>query len=238
MKKFSFLSLSIFVVAVCACISCGYLLSTVLDASGFLSTANVTIEQQTVYAVSMNSSSVKKEVEAQAESLKSQNGAGYVLEYENRHHIIASVYANKNDAELVKNNLKNSGTACEILAITLLTNKIDGTFDANEKTILSNCLKAKFDCFEKLYDVAISLDTGVFDKTKAKLECNSIYSSFVSTKANFDAFFKEKNLDEIESSLKTIETHLSNLISENYSSTAQTFPSLIKHTYCQILFCA
>ena len=104
--------------------------------------------------------------------------------------------------------------------------------------MLSNGIKSSVETFKNLYDVAISLDTSIFDKTKAKIECNTIYSNNVSIKANFDTYFKDTkddNLKKLQITLTRTNDCLSNLISENYDTQTQTFSSLIKQTYCEIL---
>lgn len=236
MKKFSFLSLAILVVGFCACISCSYFISNVLLSAGLFSNTNfVSTESQTVFAISMSDSATKEELNEGKLLLESQNGAGYIYKKDDKFCLLSSVYQNKADAELVKNNLSSQNVSCEILTIEIPAINISGNFSNEEKAVLMQCLKAKTETFKKLYDVAISLDTTLLDITKAKLECNQIYSSLISTKANFETMFKDKNLVQVETSLKTIESHLSNLISENFENENQTFSSLIKLTYCKIL---
>ena len=239
MKKFSVLSFFIFVVAICSCISCGYLISTaIVTSSLFQYTSVVSSDSQNLYAISMASSTSENDLTSQKENLQSQNGAGYIYEKDGNFYLIASIYENYNDAELVKNNLKTNGIEAEILTITLDTIQIEGNFTVDEKTMLSNGIKSSVETFKNLYDVAISLDTSVFDKTKAKIECNTIYSNNVSIKANFDTYFKDTkddNLKKLQSTLTKTNDYLSNLISENYDTQTQTFSSLIKQTYCEIL---
>ena len=171
--------------------------------------------------------------------MQAQNGAGYVFKQDDKFYLLASVYENLNDAELVKNNLQTGGTDCEIVCITLPTISVEGNFSNDEKNVLANCLKAKMDIFKKLYDVSISLDTNLLDATKAKLECNSIYSFAVTTKANFDTCFGTQNdnatLKNLQQTLEKINSTLENLINEKYESANQTFSSLIKLSYCKIL---
>lgn len=239
MKKFSILSLLLMIVGLCACVSCGYLISTAIVTSNlFQYSSVVSCDDQTVYAISMTSGTTEAELSSSKQELQTQNGAGYIYEKDDKFYLIASIYENFNDAELVKNNLQTSGVKTEILTIVLEKSMVEGNFSADEKTILTNCLKSKIETFKNLYDVAISLDTNVFDKTKAKLECNTIYSENVSTKANFDTFFKQSNntsIQSLQSTLTATNNCLSNLISENYDTTTQTFSSLIKQTYCKIL---
>ena len=235
MKKFSILSFLIFITSVCACVSVGYLVSSSLVTFGLIGTS-VASPEQIVYAISLGKSETSDGLKEEKQNLQTQNGAGFILEFDGNFHCIASVYENKNDAQKVQENLKSTGTESEILTITLSAISVEGNFSTDEKNVLSSCLKANFETYKKLYDVAISLDSGVFDITKAKLECNNIYSAFISTKVNFETLFKGKNMQKTTKNLQNIENALSNLISENYSSANQTFSSLIKETYCKVLF--
>lgn len=240
MKKFSFLTLSILVLGLMACISCGYLISTgLVNSNLFQFTSVVSFDKQTVYAISMAKSQLKNEIEAQKNDLQSKTGAGYIYEKGNYFYLIASLYENINDAELVKNNLKTNNIETEIINIELENLKIEGSFSPEEKSVLTSAIKADYDTFRSLYDVAISLDTGLFDKTKAKLECNAVYSNHVSTKSNFETMFKKttnKNLLSLQKQLEQTNEILSDLINEKYNTNNQDFSSLIKFCYCKILF--
>ena len=236
MKKFSIISFLMVFIGLCTCVSCGYFFSNILISSGlFSNTSLVSTEKQTVYAISMSKNESMEEVSKAKAELQSKNGAGFVYESENYFHLIASIYENKADAELVKNNLSSQSISCEVLTIELPSKNLEGNFANSEKTVLLDCLKAKFQTFKKLYDVAISIDTKVVDATNAKLQCNNIYSSFMETKTNYETVFKNKNLESVSSSLELIETQLSNLINEKYECENQSFSSLIKLTYCKIL---
>ncbi len=206
-----------------------------LISSGLFSTTSVNFNSQTVYAISLFSSTNKDEVENLKAQLQSENGAGYIYETDGTYHLLASIYQNKSDAELVRNNLSLQNVESEILTIETPAYNIEGDFSNDEKSILNDCITANFEIYKKLYDIAISLDTEVFDTIKAKLECNTIYSSLVSTKTNFETLFSDKALTEIADNLENIEELLSNLISENVENENQTFSSLIKLTYCKIL---
>lgn len=238
MKKFSLLSLLCFVFGLCACVSCGYLISTAVVSSNLFQYAlSVEVEEQTLYAISMAKSETKSDITQNCESLQMQNGAGFVYEEDKQFYLLASVYENSNDAEKVKNNLKANNESVEVVKLKMTKTKIEGNFSTEEKNILTNAIKSDVEIFKQLYDVAISLDTDVFDITKAKLECNNIFSNHVATKTNLETFFKNKSKD-IEKLQKNMENDnkiLSDLINEKYESENQTFSSLIKLSYCKIL---
>lgn len=240
MKKVSLLTTIIFVLGFITCLSCGYLLSTaIISSSLFQYTSVINFEQQTVYAISVANSNQQESLLSQQNSLQSKNGAGYIYQMDQTYHLIASIYENINDAELVKNNLKTSGIDCEIKTISLQSKQIEGNFSSDEKSVLTTCAKSKFDIFKKLYDVSISLDTCLIDEKQAKLECNSIYSTNISNKANFDTYFSSQinnsSLKELNNDLERTNTMLFELITESFDNNKQTLSSLIKETYCKIL---
>lgn len=233
MKK---LSVVMFVVCICLCISCAQLISNVILSTVGYSTA-ISSQYQSVYALCLHKNEDKSDVEEKKETLQAQNGAGFVYQKDGNYYLIASIYENINDAEHVKNNLKSSGTDSEILTIKLDDIKIEGSFSSDEKTILNNCIKSKYEIFQKLYDVVVSLDTNLIDKSKAKLSLSEIFSSTVALKTNFETVFSQ-NIEEINLLKKQLSNscqQLSNLVSEQYDSNNQTFSSLIKLCYCKIL---
>lgn len=237
MKKFSIISLLIVLLGIFCCVSCGYLLSSAIIIN-LQSTATLTNAEQTVYAISTYSSKSLDEVKAQVVNLQKDGGAGFVYEYKDEYRLIASIYENLPDAEKVKKNFETTGKNVEILSITLASTKIEGNFESDEKSILQLCLKARIENYKSLYDVAISLDTNVFDESKAKIECNNIFSNHISKKTNFETFFKNAStsaLKSLEKQLKNSYDALQNLVDEKYENQSQTYSSLIKLTYCKIL---
>lgn len=233
MKKFSFV-LFVFL-SICLCISCGQLISTAILTT-FGQSTTISTQNQIVYALSTRKSPLKSDIENQVSLLQSQNGAGFVFEQNEYFFLIASIYENVNDAELVKNNLKTNGVSSEILTISLKKQTIEGNFSADEKMLLNEALNANFETFKSLYDTAISLDTGVFDKAKAKLSCSEIYSKLIATKTKLESVFdKNKQIDDLKKELDEACEILSELICENFESQNQTYSSLIKLSYCKIL---
>lgn len=237
MKKFSILSILIFLFGICTCVSCGYFISSaVLSSFGFGS--SVASQSQKFYAISVLKSDNRAEIEASTAQLQAQNGAGFIFEDDSSFYLLASIYENVNDAQLVKTSLKASGIVAEIIEINTQNIEIKGNFTTEEKTIISQAIKANFEAYKKLYDVSVSLDTGLCDKTNAKLECNKVYSAVITQIANLNSFFKENSprISDLKSQLEKTSMLLSNLNNEEYSSKSQTFSSLVKETYCKILF--
>lgn len=234
MKKF--LSFSMFVTSVALCVSIGYLLSTLLLASGVLQTSTVAQNSQGLYAIYLEKADNEKDLLEAKAVLQSQDGAGYILKQADTFYLLASVYDNKSDAELVKKRLANDKVESEILKIVPSTQNINGAFSQSEKEILDSCTKAPMQIYKSLFDIAVSLDTNVKDKTEAKLLCNEVYSSFITVKTNFETFLGDRKLDSVAQKLEKMEQTLSALTAEKYETQNQTFSSLVKLTYCTLLF--
>ena len=237
MKKFSILSVLIFIVAACTCISCATLASSFLLTTGIFSgTSALSTPQQNFYAISMCSAANLEDLQEQKLQLQSQGAAGYIIFKDNEYYLLASLYDNRPDAELVKNNLHSQNVESEILELSVAGEKFSGNFAQQEKEVLQNCLKSTATTYKLLYDVAISLDTAVFSLAEAKLQCNNIYSSAVATKTNFESFFSDEALKPLADKLSFNTKVLEKLTKEEYETETQNFSSLIKLTYFRLLF--
>jgi len=238
MKKFSIFSVFAFLLTIAICLSCGYLFSNILISTNIFQFAStIESESKTFYALTTASAKTQTELVSSKTTLQSQNGAGIIFEQDGLFHLIASIYENLPDAQKVQTNLKTQNISTEIIKIQIDSTSLDGNFSTEETAILNACINCKFELFKSLYDIAISLDTNVFDIKKAKLECNNIFSKHIESKTNLETFFKNSNneIKNLKSQLENISIHLSNLISENTECDTQTFSSLIKYTYCKIL---
>ena len=239
MKKSAIFNIFIIIITFGVCVSVAYLLSlTLISASGGAN--SVAISKQKVYALSFKTGTKTDDFSASKFELQSKGGAGFLFEQDEQIFLLASVYENQTDAKKVKQNLASNGISSNVIEISLPSKKISGAFSSNEKEILLKAIKSDFDIYQKLYDISISLDTLVCDLSKAKLDCSDVYASLVSTKSNFESFFKNKlsneNFSKIQENLEKSEEFLSNLVSEKKDTKSQSFSSLIKFTYCKILF--
>lgn len=237
MKKFPYFSTFAVTLGVLLCISVGYFISTcIVSTNLFQLTKKVESAQTSYYALSIYSDASKENLEMVKEEFQKQNCAGYIFERD-KFYLIASVYKNANDAELVKNNLNLNGYSAEVIKIDLSPISLEGNFSSQEEEILRLALSCNDKIFESLYDISISLDTEIYGETEAKLKVNEAYSTFMTTKNNFETIFKNSHLNDIEklrNEFERVEVILEDLTSENLEN-AQTYSSLIKNTYCKIL---
>ena len=198
MKKFPYFVTFSALLALLTCISFGYLISTlIVSANLFQTTQKVESGQNTYYLLSVYSAESLEEAENKLENFSDTNFGLYIYESDGSYHIIASCYKNNNDAELVKSNLKTNGIEAEILKIKKESVVLEGSFSSNEELILKDCLSTTNNIYNNLYDITVSLDTGVTDEVSAKLKINEVYSNFLTTKNNFETLFSASANSEI-----------------------------------------
>ena len=237
MKKFPYFTTFAVTLSVLLCVSIGYFISTcIVSTNLFQLTKKVESAQTSYYALSIFSSDSEEDLNAVKSEFQNKNCAGYIFKSD-KFYLVASVYKNINDAELVKNNLNVNGYNAEVIKINIPTFYLEGNFSSQEEEILRLALNCKDKIFENLYDISISLDTQIISETEAKLKVNETYSSFETTKNNFETIFKSSHLNDIEKlrdEIERVEEILENLTKENLEEN-QTYSSLIKITYCKIL---
>ena len=198
MKKFPYFATFSVVLALLTCVSIGYLLSTfIVSANLFQVAQKVESGQNTYYLLSVYSAESLEEAENELENFSDTNFGLYIYENDDAYHIIASCYKNNNDAELVKSNLKTNGIEAEILKLTKPSIILEGNFSESEENVLKESLAVADSVFQSLYDITVSLDTGVTDEVTAKLKINEVYSNFLTKKNNFETLFKVNTNSDI-----------------------------------------
>ena len=221
MKKFPYFITFSVTLLLLTCVSIGYLLSTIIvSANLFQSTERVDGGQNTYYLLSIFSSQNLSEVQAE---VAPENYADYVYKEGETYHLIVSCHKNQGDAELVKNSLTSSGKNVEILKIKKENITIEGNFSAKEEDILKNSILIASKIFDDLYDLSVSIDTGLDSEMTAKLKVNEIYSNFLANKNNFETLFERSSLAEIEmikDNYEKIDVMLSSLSQESSLSKA------------------
>ena len=103
---------------------------------------------------------------------------------------------------------------------------------------MQKALTIAYISYQNLYDIAISLDTGVYNETSARLAVNAVHSSISMAFDDYQTLFSEndnKIFKKIESSLKNIQRISTVLCSGVKLSDKQTYSSLIKYRYLEIL---
>ena len=139
----------------------------------------------------------------------------------------------------MQNSIKiNQNIESEIFLVKFRSYTINGSFNGEEKKVLQKALNSAQTYYSSLYDIAISLDTGVSNETSAKLAINSASQSLATTYANFHTLYPNvlsSPYKEIDDLMKNLVGISQQLCSGEKISSDQTYPSLIKYRYFEIL---
>ena len=202
-------------------------------------TESISAPSYTVYLISLSKSQLKKESISRAKDFQTLGAGGYIWEEDKYYHVITSAYLNKNDAQLVQNNIKlNYALESELLSIQIKEHTIYGSFDAEEKKTLSKALGSCMAFYQNVYDISISLDTGVFDEMSAKIAVNDAYQTLATTFANFNTHYPEpvpENLDGLKTLVNSAVKIGQDLASGEKDNQNQPYSSLLKYRYIEML---
>lgn len=203
------------------------------------SAENVWSNEFEIYMLSLSKSQVEQEAKTIASDYRKLGAGGYIWKNGEYYHVVSSGYANKNDAELVQNSIKiNQNLESEIFSVKFKSYSLNGTFTGDEKKVFQKALNSCQTFYTSLYDIAISLDTGVYNEISAKLAVNSASQTLATTYANFNTLYP--------TSVSSPYAHINNLnekavklsqklCSGERISTDQTYSSLIKYRYLETL---
>ena len=193
----------------------------------------------TFYTISFDKALSEKSAQSLATDYQKLGGSGYVIEHEEYFYILSSSYLNKNDAQLVQNSIKTNQNI-ETTMIELKANSINFniSLDSEEKKVFQKALNAFENAYKLLFDIAISLDTLVYNEVSARLAINSAFSTINTIASDFDILFgevEEENIKTLNSYLKLLTQTMQKLCSGLTISKEQTLSSLIKYRYCEII---
>lgn len=192
-----------------------------------------------LYLLSLSKSQVEKEEMTLAEDYRLIGAGGFVWKNENYYHVISSAYSNKNDAILVQNSIKtNQNLDSEIITISFESKEIIGNFSSEETKVLTKALNCFQEYYLSIYDIAISLDTSVYNEISARLAVNNIHNNLATTIANFETIYKDNyvgNIKILHDALKKASQTSQALCSGLTINTNQTYSSLLKYRYLEML---
>jgi len=235
-KKIFIISL-ISVLLVACLIVANYLSLSLIKTNS--SAESVSSNEFEIYMLSLSKSQVENEVKTIAPDYRKIGAGGYIWKKGEYYHVVSSAYANKNDAELVQNSIKlNQNLDSEIFTIKFKTYTINGSFNGEEKKVIQKALNATQAFYTSLYDIAISLDTGVYNEISAKLAVNNASQTLATTYANFNTLYPKSPSSPYNNINKLNETSVKlsqKLCSGERISDGQTYASLIKYRYLETL---
>ena len=218
-KKVKFMFL-LFLCSVIIFVGCFFVFSK-YDVVGALSLNKYLLfDEVKYYAVSLYSADDFSSIANEVSTVKLQDGAGYVLKYSNKYHLIANIYSTKIDAENVVNN--NANIDANILEIKLSRLIISKSFSNQGINALKQGLGLVNRAYDKLYKICISLDRGEILDAEAKQKLQVFKETCQEEKESFNLVF-QNNFESIVSRVKIFQSEvISNismiLISQNTSS--------------------
>lgn len=183
-------------------------------------------------------SQVKSEAQSRASDFQKIGGGGFIWEQEDYFYVVSSVYANKNDAVLVQNSVKtNQGFDSEIITVKFKSFSINGNFSADEKKVLTKALNCFYEYYLSIYDVAISLDTHVYNEISARLAVNNAHNTLNNTVDDFNTIFTNPNtsIEVISVALNQALEESKKLCGGTLENSSQTYPSILKYRYTAVL---
>lgn len=219
------------------CLACAYYLSILLVKTDS-STDSVTQNSFEVYMLSLGKSQLESEAQTRASDFQSIGGGGFVWKQEDYYHIISSIYANKNDALLVQSSVKaNQGLESEIISVNFKSLTLSGSFSQEEKKVLLKALGSFYEYYLNIYDIAISLDTLVYNEISARLSVNEVHNSLNVAIDNFNTLFSSPagELARLSSALSSALQESQKLCSGTLENSTQTYSSLLKYRYTKVL---
>lgn len=191
----------------------------------------------TIFAVTLGNYTNKSSALEQSAIIQKQGGAGFVWQNENKFFVIASAYAEENDAHLVKENLEKENLTPEIITINIDAITISGNHTTAEQNALVGAVTIYKTVFDNLYDISVALDTAVSSEAQSLLFVADVENLVSKTKLNFEAQFNENLSTDalyIKLSLADLDKKISAL--KNFAPTTnQTLSSKIKQTYMEAI---
>lgn len=199
---------------------------------------NLTSPSGKLYFISLAKSQVESEAKALAGDYQKLGAGGFVWKADEYFHVVASCYEKENDAQLVQNNIKtNLNLDSQVFTVDFCGISLSGEYEAEQKKVLSRALKIFYTTFQELFDIAVSLDTNVYNEISARLAVNGCYQSFNAVLTDFNTLFSAESPEIIASQLKSGVKIMEELCSGKLINKGQTYSSLIKYHYTNLLNC-
>ena len=202
-------------------------------------TENVSSNSFDIYILTLAKSQVEKEAESLASDYQQIGAGGYIWKNDDYFYVVSSAYINKNDAVLVQNSVKvNQGLDSEIITVNFKSSTINGNFTSEEKKVLTKALNSFCDYYLKIYDIAISLDTAVYNEISARLAINSAHNNLNNIIDDYNTLFKDVDDDGLKSLGNCLNKALNAskfLCGGTPISKDQTYSSILKYRYLEVL---
>lgn len=235
-KKTFLITLSSLLLVVCLIVA-NYLSLMLIKTNS--SADSVSSNEFEIYMLSLSKSQVENEAKSLAPDYRKIGAGGFIWKKGDYYYVVSSAYANKNDAELVQNSIKlNQNIKSEIFSVKFKSYSLNGYFSGEEKKVIQKALNSCQLFYTTVYDIAISLDTGVYNEISAKLAVNDASHTLATTYANFNTLYPvtpSSPYNDINKLNENAVKLAQKLSSGERLSDGQTYSSLIKYRYLEIL---
>jgi hypothetical protein len=201
----------------------------------FLPTQGLKNNAYSIYAISLAKCATVNQANSLVQDIKMRGGAGYVYSANGVYYLLASAYESENDATKVLDNLKEKEQNCEIVKISVGEINLDINLSGAEKTATNNAIAIFKQTYKTLYDLSVSLDTGVKTLSECKLATTTQLTTCKEVKNNFDQVFSSKLTSEvfkIKLKLAALVMNMQSLIEQDIQQ-GVLFSSALKQTYIQ-----
>ncbi len=235
-KKFFIILILVLIFIACVIVA-NYISIALLSANS--NSDEVSSNEIEYFMLSLSKSKVEKEAEATTQDYQKEGAGAFVWKYDDYYHVLSSAYLNKNDAQLKQISIKQDyGIDCEIFSVKFKRVKIDGNFSNEEKKVLNKSLAICETFYSSIFDIAVSIDTNVYNDTTAKLSVNATINKINTIYANFDTLFPSpcpKPLETLQKLQERVVNTAKQLLNDERLSIEQTYSSSLKYRYLQVL---
>lgn len=237
-KSKKFFLILIFVLVFISCIIIANYLSIALLSANTGSDEAFSSEIE-YFMLSLSKSKLEKEAEATTQDYQKEGAGAFVWKFDDYYYVLSSAYLNKNDAQLKQVSIKQEyGIDCEIVPVKFKSIKIEGNFSNEEKKVLNKSLSICDTFYSSIFDITVSIDTGVYNDTTAKLSVNATINNINTIYANFDTLFPSpcpKSLEGLQKLQEKVVNVAKQLLNDERMSIEQSYSSSLKYRYLQVL---
>ncbi len=230
-------TLSFCVISVAIMLTMADLFSSLITVGGFsFVNENISLSEYNMYAVCTSSYQTKVMASEFSETIKSQGGAGFVYMNKDSYYIVASMYENEADAKKVLEKNIESKPDASILKINIPPINISSNLESQEKATVNSCLSIFKNCYKKLYDISVSIDTAVTTEVSARLDVNQLLSEVQTNLNNFNILFTNNITSDLLCIKLGVEDVVKMLKTLVESASIYPFTALVKEAYCNIIY--
>ena len=235
-KKILFISVAIVIMVFCAIVA--YLLSSIIVPAN-KGSENISSSQFNLYMISLSKSQVENESLSRRADFQMIGAGGYVWKDEQYYHVISSAYIEKNDAVLVQNSIKlNFNLDSELITVPFPSFTLYGSFSSEEKKTLMKAVDSIYQYYLSVFDIAVSLDTGVYNEISARLAINNAHSVLANIIDDYNTLFGDVESDELTTLKEMLADALSistKLCGGEKINQGQSYSSILKYRYLEML---